>query len=103
MKNIDFNNINNAIQILELGEKETLKDIKKKYKELLIKYHPDKCKEKPKICHNKSQEIIEAYKLILNYINNYQYSFKKEDIEKEQNLHDKDWWNKKFKNDPIWN
>ncbi len=47
-----------------------------------------------------TKNIITAYKIIVEYCNNYKYSFDKEEIQKY--LSDEDWWFKRFGNDPLW-
>ncbi len=93
-----------AAQVLNLGEKETMTKIKKSYRDLIQKWHPDKCKDNQEKCKTKTEEIVNAYKLIINYCNNYRYSFKKEDIVnnlpvKEQIQEN---FKKRFGNDPLW-
>ena len=55
-------NKRDAYKILELGEEDDISKIKKKYKELALKYHPDKNKSKD--ASNKFIEIKEAYELL---------------------------------------
>jgi preprotein translocase subunit Sec63 len=95
-----YEEITKALQILELYEVATLKDIKNKYKELLKKWHPDLCKENEEICKEKTIEIIHAFKTIMNYCENYKFSFSKEEIEKY--LSPDEFWEKRFGSDPIW-
>lgn len=84
MKAITFEEINKARKTLELGEKASLEEIKKAHRRLTKRWHPDRCKEKEKeLCHEKMKEINWAYKIILKYIENYQYSFAKEKVIEE--------------------
>ena len=59
-------NYNNAIHLLEL-EKDTINEIniKKKYKFMALKYHPDKNKSED--ANNKFNEIKEAYDYLMKY------------------------------------
>ncbi len=92
--------ITQARKILGIYESETLKNIKNKFKQLIKKYHPDVCKMDKEVCHKKTEEIINSYKIIMSYCDNYKFSFKKEEIEKY--LSKEEFWEKQFGNDPIW-
>ncbi|MBZ4683201.1 MAG: hypothetical protein PWP46_916 [Fusobacteriaceae bacterium] len=65
-----------AIEILELPLKFSLKTLKKQYKKLLKINHPDLTKKENK----KIQEIKESYKILINYIENYEISFEEKDF-----------------------
>jgi preprotein translocase subunit Sec63 len=95
-----FDEITKARQILGLYELATLKDIKNRYKELLKEWHPDLCKENEEIRKEKTIEIINAFKTIMDYCENYKVSFSKEEIEKY--ISPDEFWKKRFGSDPIW-
>lgn len=95
-----YEEITKARQVLGLYESATLKDIKNNYKELLKEWHPDLCKENEEICNEKTIEIINAFKTIMEYCDNYKFSFSKEEIEKY--ISAEEFWGKKFGSDPIW-
>ncbi|AEQ33006.1 J domain-containing [Acanthamoeba polyphaga mimivirus] len=74
----------NYYDILEINKNATLQDIKKSYKKLVIKYHPDKNLNKNTV--NKFQQIQNAYQCLSNdkkrkeydvskYINNTNINF----------------------------
>jgi len=98
--NSKYENIKEACQILGLYDSATMEFIKQRYKDLSKKWHPDKCHDTPEKCHEMMQKINAAYKTILDYCNNYKYSFRKEDI--ERNLSPEELWYDRFFNDPIW-
>ena len=60
----DFRRIDEARKILGLDETVTLKEIKDAYKNLALKYHPDRHKGK------KKKECEEMFKKINNALNN---------------------------------
>ena len=95
-----YDRITNAREILGLNETETLTSIKDKYKRLVKRYHPDVCKLNPKESKKKTVQLNEAYKVILDYCNNYQYSFTKSEVEKH--LSPGEFWKHHFGDDPLW-
>ncbi|OGW47787.1 MAG: molecular chaperone DnaJ [Nitrospirae bacterium RBG_13_41_22] len=95
-----YEEITKARTTLELNEFATLKDIKNKYRELLKEWHPDLCKENEDIRKVKTIEIINAYRTIMNYCEQYRFSFSKEEIEKY--ISPEELWTKRFGSDPIW-
>ena len=82
---IDFKEIDESRKILGLGRAATLKEIKKAYKELVKKYHPDKSNSAsdnndpndPGNCDERMKEINKAYEILMNYCINYRYPFTK--------------------------
>ena len=77
----DFDRINEARQLLGLGETATLKEIKEAYKRAANRYHPDKCQDgdKPE-CEEMMKKINQAYQLLTRYCAQYRYSFREEDV-----------------------
>lgn len=66
-------NYNEACNILGVNKKDTLEDIKKKYRELATKYHPDINKEKD--ATEKTQQINLAFEFICKNYNNRKIEF----------------------------
>ena len=88
---LDFNQIDQARKILGLDEYATLEEITKNYRELVLKYHPDKCKgEKKKECEEMFKKIAHAKDLISVYCGSYRYSFKEKDVKRSS--YDKDFY-----------
>ena len=81
--------------LLGLRETSTLKEIKNKYKNLMKKWHPDKHKDNPEKATKMSMQINEAYEVILEYCNSYEYSFDEEAI-KKTSYSPSEWWHDKF-------
>lgn len=96
-----YNEIKEALEILELPETATLDRIKKNYKKLIKKWHPDKCTDNPEKCKEMTQQINQAFDIIMNYCKGYEYSFRKEDIERQPLKNYEDWWHARFGDDPI--
>ncbi len=89
-----------ARQTLDLPETATMQQIKDNFKQLITKWHPDKCHEKEETCREMSEEIILANTILNDYCTQYQISFSKEEIKKY--LSKEEWWLDKFGKDPIW-
>jgi len=77
-KLISFEDIDKARKILELGSTASMQEIKEKYRELSLKYHPDRHSnslEKNKY-EEKIKEINNSYEILINYCIKYPISFK---------------------------
>jgi len=72
------NIIKEALEVLELPPFITKEDVKNRYKELAKKYHPDVYKDTDKMA-----KINKAYKIIIDYIDNFKYSFDDDEINKQ--------------------
>jgi len=83
--------------LLGLREKCTLQEIKLHYKNLMKKWHPDKHPQNIQKATKMSADINEAYQVILEYCNNYEYSFDEDDI-KKSHYSPQEWFNDKFNN-----
>ncbi len=71
--------IQEALKTLNLSSLVSLNDIKKRYRELSKKFHPDLNSQNGQ----KFREINEAYKILKDYIENYRFTFSKEEIIKQ--------------------
>ena len=75
----DFKEIDEARNILGLGEVATLKEIKGAYRRLARRCHPDR-----HTGSDQSQAAMKklnwAYKLLEDYCKGYKYSFRQEDV-----------------------
>lgn len=99
-KQFSFEEIDAARKLLGLSEKATMDMIKKRYHALCHQYHPDTSRQNNVDTNAKMSAITRAYKLIMDYCRQYQYSFTKEEFDK--NIEAEDWWFKRFGNDPLW-
>jgi len=80
---ISFKQVDEARKILGLEEEASIEEIKDAFRNLALKYHPDKCKEKDKKhCEEIFKKINQARDIILSYCANYQYSFKEKEVKK---------------------
>ena len=78
-----------------LHDKATLSEIKLRYKNLMKKWHPDKHQKDIDTATKMSVQINEAYSLILQYCNNYEYRFDEEFLQ-DATLTPHEWWEKRF-------
>lgn len=98
----DYNKVDKAREILGLGNRATIPEIKEAYRRLSVKYHPDKCKDQDKRkCEEQFKKINNANETLIDYCLNYKFSFKEaEDMktseEKQMKEHMKrfydGWW-----------
>ena len=76
----NFNEIDEARRLLELGEAATLKEIKRAYRRMASQYHPDKSGGDK----TENEEIMKrlnwAYKLLMDYCRDYKYTFSEDDV-----------------------
>ena len=70
--------LHHALKVMELPVLVSYEDIKKQYRMLSKKYHPD---FNPK--EDKMQALNEAYALLKHYIFHYRFSFSDEEIKKQ--------------------
>jgi len=76
----NFEDINEAQILLGLGRTATLKEIKRAYHRLAHIYHPDKQDSTSQKDIEKMKKLNWAYKVLIDYYNEYKYSFDEEDI-----------------------
>lgn len=80
-KSIEYEDIENAKNLLGIDSESSIRNIRKNYMELVKSNHPDKFPESEKaIYEDKIKKINNAYKLIIDYCENYDISFIEEDF-----------------------
>ncbi|MFT7823604.1 MAG: J domain-containing protein [Sulfurimonas sp.] len=70
--------IENALEVLNLPKLITKADIKKQYRFLAQKHHPDKGGDPFQM-----EQINHAYKLLIKYIDGFRYTFDEDEINKQ--------------------
>ena len=89
-----------AAKLLGLGEKASLAEIKKAYRRLSKKHHPDVQKSaKQKAGKVAMHELSEAYQTLLHYCTHYRFPLKPGENEQ---LDAEDWWFERFGQDHLW-
>jgi len=75
----NFEEINRARNLLDLGDAATYEEIKKAYRQKTFQHHPDTgCDDMHSA--NLMKQLNWAYKLLIEYVDNYSYSFNQEDV-----------------------
>ncbi len=90
-----FDEVMKAKTLLGLRDTASLPEIKSRYKNLMQKWHPDKHIDNIDMATKMSTEIIEAYKIIMEYVKGYEYRFDETYI-KEKTISPHEWWNDRF-------
>lgn len=91
-----FDDLEEALRVLGLGERATLKEIKRRHRDLVKHHHPDSNPASdPKII----RQVNAAYKLLLEYIAEYHFSFTEDEFY-EQNPEER--LRRQFGHDPVW-
>ena len=67
-----YTDLQEALRVLGLGERATLRDIKARHRELVKRHHPDAgVASEPEII----RQINAAYRILLEYVSEYRFSF----------------------------
>lgn len=91
----EFEALMKAKTLLGLRDRATLQEIKLQYKSLIRQWHPDKHIDDVETATKMSSKINQAYELILNYCNAFEYPLDEETLKKAtQTPHE--WWSERF-------
>jgi hypothetical protein len=92
--------IKEAADLLGLGEKASLAEIKKSYRRLSKKHHPDvQTNLKQKVKKVDMHKLTEAYQTLLHYCAEYRFPLIPGD---DEHLEGEDWWLERFGQDHLW-
>ena len=100
MRSEKWQKIITAKELLQLGDKASLLEIKAAYRWLSKRYHPDRQHEDNEAANPSMQEINAAYAVLLDYCTNFRFPLILND--ETQPLDDEDWWLSRFGEDPLW-
>lgn len=67
-----------ALEILELPLFVNIKEIKSRYKELVLRYHPDRGGDRERF-----ERVVRSYKILEEYTQNYRFDFSKDEVERQ--------------------
>ncbi len=91
-----------AATLLGITSTATLAQVKEKYRALMKKWHPDTCGQDIEKCREMTTKLIIAYEIIVEYIENFKFSFKEDDVKKNLPVDRHDWWVDMYGEDPLW-
>ncbi len=98
MNRKEWQAVEQARDILKLGDRATLGEIKRAFHRLSKEHHPDLVAgdtDKEEYMY----QITSAYELLIGYCNEYRFPLAPD----EKNLYDADdWWMDRFGQDPLW-
>jgi len=70
--------IKQALEFMDIPPLSSIKDIKRQYKKLSKKYHPDLLGDSEMM-----HKLNESYEIIMNYCENYKFTFDESEIKKQ--------------------
>jgi curved DNA-binding protein CbpA len=96
--------IEQAREVLGLGDRATLAEIKRSYRRLSKLHHPDASGQSAGVSGEQMYRITAAYELLMCYCNDYRFPLKREEAGDDGlNIYDpEDWWQARFGQDPLW-
>ena len=104
MNRQEWQDIEAAATLLQVGEAATLQEIKRAYHRLSKEYHPDIAQGDPTENEQQMYRLTAAYDLLRRHCENFRIPVKQPDNADEYDLYDpQEWWRARFGQDPIWN
>jgi hypothetical protein len=85
---------------LGLPETAGIREVRAIYKRLLFEWHPDHCADAPEACREMSRKIVEAYRVVDAYCQQYPIPFDPEAVINKTNDAE-EFMKRRFGNDPI--
>jgi curved DNA-binding protein CbpA len=92
---MNYEDLQQALKVLSLPERATLREIKARHRELVKRFHPDAGGEETE----RIRQINEAYGVISAYCRDYRFSFSREEFFEQR---PEERLRQQFANDPIW-
>lgn len=91
--------IDKARHLLHLGEQATLDEIKRAYRQLCKRHHPDVVGEESEVDAAMIRELTLSYTVLMHYCHQFRIPLlpcQNERVDPE------DWWMDRFGRDPLW-
>ena len=99
MNRKEWEEITRAAQLLELGDRATMDEIKKSFRRLSKQHHPDVKKTSEESAQKvEMHKLTEAYHLLLEYCANFSFPLAPGE---DEPLEGEDWWFERFGQDQI--
>ena len=104
MNHKEWQAIEQAHELLQLGDRATLAEIKRAYHHQSKLHHPDTAQAAGGQGDEQMYRITAAYELLLRYCSEYRFPLKREEVQGEDlDPYDpEDWWQARFGQDPLW-
>lgn len=91
-----YADLQEAIRVLGIGDRSSIREIKARHRELVKRHHPDTGNTaEPEMI----RQVNAAYRVLLDYVSNYRFSFAETEFY-EQNPEERIW--QQFADDPLW-
>jgi hypothetical protein len=94
--------IRDAVLLLGFTDRASLNEIQHRYRELVKEWHPDVSEHDSERSHGMFIQLKEAYDMLVDYCMNHEISFRIEDLTKDAGHNSRDFWLRRFGEDPIW-
>ncbi|MEW6219248.1 MAG: J domain-containing protein [Thermodesulfobacteriota bacterium] len=100
MKDVDWRQLEAARQLLGLGERASLAEIRQAYRSRSKACHPDLAPpDQAAAAHERMQALTAAYDTLRRYCADYRFRLVPAAGE---TMSDEDWWLDRFGQDPVW-
>lgn len=91
-----YADLQEAIRVLGIGDRSSIREIKSRHRELVKRHHPDTGNTaEPEMI----RQVNAAYRVLLDYVSGYRFSFAEDEFY-EQNPEERIWM--QFVDDPLW-
>ncbi len=94
--------IEEAAHLLELGETATLGEIKRAYHRLSKRYHPDVAQERSATGERQMYRLTAAYELLKGHCETFRFPLQAPEEEAYDLYDPQQWWQARFGQDPVW-
>lgn len=102
MNRRQWQEIEQARDLLGLGERATVREIKRAYRHQCKLHHPDTAQSRAADTEELMYRITAAYELLMRYCSEFPIPLAPEEGE-EPDLYDpEEWWQARFGQDPLW-
>ncbi len=95
----EWQTLDEARRLLNLGERATLGEIKRSYRKLCKQHHPDIVGDESAGDAAIIRELTRSYDLLMRYCEQFRFPLVAGDGE---TMEPEDWWMDRFGRDPLW-